>query len=77
MLNIKLMECGLDDTLKEMQSDLESVVGTKMSKRRKDEIIYKTLGSIAALWNLITITESEKTRVGINDSPEDDDWEFK
>lgn len=49
MLNIELMECGLDDTLKEIKSSLESVLGRSYSKKQKDEVIYKTLGAVNTL----------------------------
>lgn len=33
MLNIELIECGIDDTLKEIKSDLESILGKRYSKK--------------------------------------------
>jgi len=59
MLNIELIECGLDDTLKEIKSDLESVLGRSYSKKQKDEMIYKTLGAVNTLWYLIGVTETD------------------
>ena len=58
MLNIELTSWGLDDTLKEIMRDLENVLGNNNSKKRKDEVIYKTLGAVNAIWNMVTVTES-------------------
>ena len=57
MFNIKLIECGLDDTLREIRSDLESVLGRSYSKKQKDEMIYKILSAVNTLLNIIRVTE--------------------
>ena len=57
MFNIELIECGLDDTLREIRSDLESVLGRSYSKKQKDEMIYKTLSAVNTLLNIIRVTE--------------------
>jgi len=58
MLNIELTSWGLDDTLKEIMRDLENVLGNNNSKKRKDEVIYKTLGAVNTIWNMVTVIES-------------------
>lgn len=63
MLNIELMQCGLDDTLKEIRSDLESVIGKSYSKRQKDAAIYKTLGAVNTIWNMVTVVEVDNDTV--------------
>ena len=69
MLNIKLTEYGVDDTLKDIRENLESALGKQTSKRRKDEMIYRALGAVDALWNMISITEiSDNTKEENNDS---------
>ena len=57
MLNIELMETGLDDTLRDIKNDLKSVLGSGFSKKQKDEVIYKTLGAVNTLWNLVRVEE--------------------
>lgn len=59
MLNIELTLYGVDDTLKEIREDLNSVLGSNISKKRKDEIIYKTIGSVKTLWRLIYVSEED------------------
>lgn len=63
MLNIELMQCGLDDTLKEIRSDLESVIGKSYSKRQKDAVIYKTLGAVNTIWNMVQVVEANNDTV--------------
>ena len=57
MLNVEMTVYGIDDTLKEMRIDLEDALGRGVSKKRKNELIYKTLGAINTLWNLINVTK--------------------
>ena len=57
MLNIELTEYGIDDTLKMIKNDLESVLGKGYSKKQKDAVMYKTLGAVDTLWNLIQVIE--------------------
>ena len=59
MLKIELTSYGLDDTLKEIMDDLSDVLGNSHSKRRKDEAIYKTLGSVKALFSMIHVIEEK------------------
>lgn len=59
MLNIELTSYGLDDTLKGIMDDLESAMGNNISKRRKDEIIYKTLGTVNTLYHMVQVVEVE------------------
>lgn len=59
MLNIELTWYGLDDTLKELISALESALGNDNSKRRKDEMIYKALGYANAMVNMVRVVEVE------------------
>lgn len=58
MLEIKLNDYGVEDTLKEISGYLESAIKSS-SKRRKNEIIYKALGAIETLYYVIDITESD------------------
>lgn len=59
MLNIELTSYGLDDILKGIMDDLESAMGNNISKRRKDEIIYKILGTVNALYHMVQVVEVE------------------
>ena len=59
MLNIELTSYGLDDTLRDIMDDLESAMGNNISKRRKDEIIYKILGTVNALCHIVQVVEVE------------------
>lgn len=58
MLNIELTSFGLDETLKDIMKDLRSALGNNNSKKRKDEVMYKVLGSVTALWNMVQVTET-------------------
>jgi hypothetical protein len=57
ILDIKLTEYGLDDTLKYIKDRLETAIGKKISKEYKDNIIYETIGAINALYNVLQVTE--------------------
>ena len=57
MLNMALRSSGFDDILREIINDLESVLGSNYSKKQKDEVMYKTLGTINTLWMLLQVTE--------------------
>ena len=59
MLKIELTSYGLDDTLKEISGDLNSALGSNISKKRKDAMIYKVLGCVDALWNLVRVIEEK------------------
>ncbi len=59
MLNIELTSYGLDEILKEIMRDLKSAIGNNNSKKRKDEVIYKTLGAVNAIWNMVQVTEPD------------------
>ena len=56
MLKIELAEYGVEDTLKEVSEYLESAIKC-ISKREKNNIIYKALGAINALYYVINVTE--------------------
>lgn len=56
-LNIKLTDYGFDDTIETIKHDLESALGNKVSKKRKDEMIYKSLGALDTIWNLLIIED--------------------
>ena len=56
MLNIKLSEYGLENTLEEISECLESAIKSN-SKKRKNEIIHKALGVIDTLYYVIDVTE--------------------
>ena len=57
MLEIKLTEYGLDDTLIYMKDRLETAIGKNVSKEYKDNIIYETIGTINALYNILQVTD--------------------
>lgn len=57
MLNVKLTECGFEQVLDDIADNLESVLGKKVSKKQKDEMIYKALGAIDALYQLVLVTD--------------------
>lgn len=57
MLDIKLTEYGLADTLIYMKDRLETAIGKKVSKEYKDKIIYESIGAINALYNVLQVTE--------------------
>lgn len=59
MFNIELTSYGLDDTLKDIMDDLESAIGNNISKRKKDEIIYKILGTVNTLYRMVQVVEVE------------------
>ena len=60
MTKLILNDYGFYDILKDTKIDLESVLGTKVSKKRKDEIIHKALGVIDAIYAMTDIvTESD------------------
>lgn len=63
MLNIKLTQYGLDDTIKEIISDLESVIGRSYSKKQKDDMIYKTLGAVNTIWNMVQVVETDNDTI--------------
>lgn len=57
MLKIEFMESGFDDTLEDIKKTLESILGKDKTKRQKDEGIFRVLGAIDTLYNLIYIEE--------------------
>lgn len=57
-LNIGLTYFGLDETLKEVINCLVSATRAK-TKRNKDELIYKALGEVKALYNVLEVTENK------------------
>ena len=59
MLKVELIEDGIYNILRDVMNDLESVLGRKVSKNRKDEMIYKALGAIEVLYQVTTIEEVE------------------
>ena len=59
MLKVELIEDGIYNILRDVMNDLESVLGRKVSKNRKDEMIYKALGAIEVLYQTTTIEEVE------------------
>lgn len=56
MLKIELTNYGVEDVLREISNYLESAI-EKNSKKQKNEMIYKSLGAIETLYNMINITE--------------------
>lgn len=63
MLNIKLTQYGLDDTIKEIIDNLKSVIGGSYSKKQKDAVIYKTLGAVNTIWNMVQVVEADNDTV--------------
>lgn len=59
MLNIKMNEFGVENTLTEIRYYLKDAIGDKVSKKRKDEAICKALGAVEALFNMIEIINLE------------------
>ena len=57
MLKIELIECGLDETLREIRENLYSVVGKSSSKKEKDDMIYKAIGALTTLYYTIRVEE--------------------
>jgi hypothetical protein len=58
MLEIKLNDYGVENTLTEIRDYLESAIESD-SKKRKNEMIYKALGAIETLYYVIEVTEVE------------------
>lgn len=56
MLKIELNERGVENTLIEIRDYLESAIETS-SKKYKNEMIYKALGAVNALYYVIDVTE--------------------
>lgn len=57
-LNIRLTIFGLERTLKEVMDDLANATMVK-TKRSKDELIYKALGEVKALYNVLEVKENK------------------
>ena len=57
MVNIKLYEFGIEDTLREISGYLNWAIGDNISKKRKNEAICKALGAVETLLNIIEIEE--------------------
>ena len=53
-LNIRLTIFGLERTLKEIIDALANATMVK-TKRSKDELIYKALGEVKALYNVLEV----------------------
>lgn len=53
-LNIRLTIFGLERTLKEIMDDLANATMVK-TKRSKNELIYKALGEVKALYNVLEV----------------------
>lgn len=58
MLEIKLNDYGVENTLTEIRDYLESAIKSD-SKKRKNEMIHKALGAVQALYYTIDVTEVE------------------
>ena len=56
---MSLIECGMDTMLLRVSTLLSRALSTK-SKREKDELICKVLGSIDAMYYLIDFKDSQK-----------------
>lgn len=59
MLSIELYEYGLKEVLGDVYKDLNSVLGKEHSKKEKDEKIFKALGAVNALNELILVWDTD------------------
>ena len=66
MKKIELYEYGFELTLREVSLRLRDAIGSKVSKKRKDEVICQAFGVIETLVNVLLISP---------DDVEDDDPE--
>ena len=57
MLKLELFDSGLDNVITEIKEDLYSVVGKSTSKKAKDDMIYKTIGALTAVYYTIGVHE--------------------
>lgn len=55
-MKIELREYGVEDALSEIRFCLKDAVGSKVSKKRKDEVICQAFGVIDALVNVLLIS---------------------
>ena len=63
-LNMGLKIFGLEKTLKEIMDDLANATMVR-TKRSKDELIYKALGEVKALYNVLEVkAEKSETDAG-------------
>ena len=63
MVNVKLYEFGVDNTLREISGYLKGAIGDNISKKRKDEAICKAFGAVETLFNIIQIEEVKDEEV--------------
>ena len=56
MLKIELYEYGFENVISEIKFDLDSALRSK-SKKKKDELITKSLGAIESLDKLVLVRE--------------------
>ena len=63
MLKIELTDFGLEDTLKEISSYLDSAIESK-HKKQKDKLMNKALGAIETLYYIINV---EKVNTDVTD----------
>ena len=67
MLKIELNDCGIENVLREIINDLELAI-KKNSKKQKNDIIYKALGKVETLYDVIDITEIDNDTEGESDT---------
>ena len=67
MLEIKLNDYGVENTLTEIRNYLESAIKSD-SKKRKNEMIYKALGTVQTLYYMIDVTEVETSAESTSDT---------
>jgi hypothetical protein len=67
MLEIKLDDYGVENTLTKIRDCLESAIKSN-SKKRKNEMIYKALGAVQALYYIIDVTEVEDNTDSTSDT---------
>lgn len=59
MLAVELTPYGVDDSIKYAKDILYDALGRKVSKRRKDEAIYRAVGALDAWYALVSISKFE------------------
>lgn len=67
MLEIKLNDYGVENTLTEIRDWLESAIESD-SKKQKNEMIHKALGAVQTLYYTIDVTEVEDDTESTSDT---------
>jgi hypothetical protein len=67
MLEIKLNDYGVENTLTEIRDYLELAIESN-SKKQKNEMIYKALGAVRTLYYVIDVTEVNNDTESVSDT---------